>query len=226
MSHLQLPNELSKLLIRNRNGKINIGFGEGYHITFHFGAKSGYFDLHKTYEGKNINKPQETLFKISHLETDKLIEKIEPRLLNLLAKYFLAERINLYRLEKFDRYLVRCGPASITPEELFYFKKKNLRVRHDINVETIEQLWLRPGEIQVDPLGEIFTLVTGETHVQMGMVFFPEGYKGRRPFFIRPANIKKFSKEAISLFFEVASEIDIFISEEVRVALKKYLDSE
>jgi hypothetical protein len=221
-----LPEELSKFFIRDRNNKINIGLGEGYHFSFHLGPHSGYFDIHKTYEGLEKNKPQETLLTISHVEAGKLIDKMTPMLYKLLIKYFLAERINLYRLEKLDRYLVSSGPGSIAPKDIFYFKNKNLRVRQDIDVENIEKLWFRPEELQVNPLGEIFTLVTGETDVQLGMVFFPAGYVGKRPYFVRQSNIRKFTKEAIRVFFEVASEIDIFISEEAKAVMREYLDSE
>lgn len=184
------------------NEKIVVSVGKDHHYTIHFGTKSGYLDVHKTYDNSD---EQPTLFRIKHYSLMRAMVYLNKVYTYGIRKYWMSKKINIGKLKKYDCILFPMTTGENKEKLFFRIKNKGRHIRFQkrIPIQELENLYVEPDEI-IEHKAEtflVYSLKKGRFK-QQGFVYKNfQNPTSKKLYFVTKTNFKKHMKSnAIGLF--------------------------
>jgi len=192
------------------NSKIIFGSGnKDFHYTFHFGEKSGYLDIHKTFNGTDKH---DTLIKINREDAFSIFKRIS-ELLPSVLKTIKLRKLNLSIIDQTKFILVSTYNEN-NLETYFKIKPKRFSFVKNLNIKELEgsifpftQINNTEGIIfglydrKLKFKGFIFKMINGNTTLDL--------------FFISKENISNFLKYFVDIVKDSTQPLDIKYKDEI-----------
>ncbi|MDP2187846.1 MAG: hypothetical protein Q8J69_04100 [Sphingobacteriaceae bacterium] len=205
---LTLPQDIQPFFIYEGKELTTIGLTPKYHLTVHYGRKSGVADMHLTRQANtNVEKQYITLLEIPRGLVEPLINQLDKQIAEVFEKKMFSDRINLGKLGRHNCFLIS-GKADIFPEDIIYFKKKKIKLLKRIKLNIDDSVVLRPQSLRITKSNEpffVYSVKNGRIKFN-GHIFFWGLENSRKPYFVRPKSLVNLSKEILNKIMDISSQ--------------------